>query len=103
MAKGEKKKLDVEAYPYPECREQHVWNPYDGAIDEKAKMAFRVQKCGNCPTKRHQVLSMRTADYGQTVRSHYVYPDDYQIKGGVDRSDRGRLRMRNFLEEIGEG
>lgn len=100
MAPATPKKFNVNGYAYPECREQHVWTPYDGTIDEKQKVAFRVQKCANCPTKRHQVLSMRQADYGQTIRSHYLYPDDYRVPGGLDKYDKGRLRMRNFLEEI---
>lgn len=99
MAK--KAPLNPDTYPYPECREQHQWQPYDGAIDKGAKLAYRTQKCGNCPTKRYSVLSMRAADYGDTIRSHYVYPKDYLVPGGMSPGDRGRIKMHNFFAELG--
>lgn len=98
MAK--KTNLDVEAYPYPTCREQHHWLPYDGDIDTKVKVAHRVQKCGNCPTMKYSVISMRPANYGQLLTSRYRYPTDYRIVGGLDVAGRGQLRMVNFLAEL---
>lgn len=93
--------FSVDSYPYVECREQHHWQPYDGAVDAKAKLAYRVQKCANCPTKKHSTLSMRAVDYGQTVRSYYHYPTDYRVPGGMDTAVRGQIRMHNFLIELG--
>ena len=99
--KVKKAKVDISKYPYTDCREQHVWRPYDGALDNKRMVAYRVQKCANCDTKRHSILSLRAADYGQLVKaSSYRYPDDYQVPGGLDRFDRGQIRMHNFLAEI---
>lgn len=101
MAK-KKSTFDPSSYAYPVCREQHVWKPYDGTIDEKTKLAYRVQVCENCPTKKHSVISLRNADYGQLDRSsRYSYPEDYQVAGGLDRAGKGRLRARNFFEELG--
>ena len=95
------KRLDIESYPYTECREQHVWTPYDGALDQKAGLAFRVQKCQNCPTRKHSTISLRKVDYGQLVHpTHYSYPKDYRVVGGLDKADRGHIRMHNFLQEI---
>ncbi len=110
MAAAAKKKkvplnqrLDIGDYPYTECREQHVWKPYDGTIDNRAKLAYRVQKCANCPTKRHSVLSLRAEDYGQLVKpSRYNWPSDYRVEGGLDRADLGHIRMANFLREVSE-
>lgn len=98
------KKFSSDGYAYPHCRaDQHVWTPYDGSIDEKAKLAFRVQKCANCPTKRKTILSMRPSDFGQLVKSStYSYPQDYKIAGGAGRDIKGQLRMRNFFDEIRE-
>jgi hypothetical protein len=95
------KRISIENYPYTECREQHVWQPYDGVLDHKAGLAFRVQKCAHCPTRKHSVYSLRKADYGQMVHaSHYSYPKDYRIAGGMDKADRGYIRMHNFLQEV---
>jgi hypothetical protein len=93
-----KKVLDD--YPYTMCREQHHWTPYDGRLDEKHKQAFRIQKCANCPTLKKSVLSLYPNDYGQLIRSTYLYPKDYKIVGGIDAKDLGRMRMANFLSEI---
>lgn len=102
MAKKKSNAFSAAEYAYPVCREQHVWKPYDGTIDEKAKLAYRVQVCENCPTKKHSVISLRTADYGQFDRtSRYSYPEDYQVTGGLTKGDKGRLRARNFFEELG--
>ena len=95
-----KTKFDAASYPYPECREQHVWTPYDGTIDQKDKLAYRTQKCANCPTKKHSVISMRALNYGETVCASYVYPPDYKVEGGLDKRDRGAIRMANFLHEL---
>jgi hypothetical protein len=105
MAKAStaKKKFNPKTYPYPECREQHTWKPYDGTIDDKAQRAYRVQRCRFCGTKRHSVLSTHPDNAGQLVKpSTYVYPDDYQVEGGLDKRDRGLIRFHNFLEEMGE-
>lgn len=106
MADSKKKRplptrVDIESYPYTECREQHIWQPYDGVLDHKVGLAFRVQKCANCPTRKHSMYSLRKSDYGQMVKpSHYSYPKDYRIEGGLDKADRGHIRMHNFLLEI---
>lgn len=98
------KRINIEAYPYVECREQHKWLFYDGVQNYKVGIAFRTQKCANCPTKRHSQLSLRKADRGQLVKpSTYSYPDDYQVPGGLDKADRGLIRMHNFLAEIEGG
>lgn len=96
--------FDVNTYPYLDCREQHVWEPYDGVIDKQAKLAYRIQKCAHCPMRRHTLISMRAHDYGDVVSRSYRPPKDYRIPGGLDHRDRGRIRMANFLREIsGQG
>lgn len=98
-----KLKFDPSTYEYPECREQHIWRPYDGTVDEKAHRAYRVQKCRGCGTKRYSTLYYQVSPEldGQHVKSPtYSYPEDYQVEGGMDRLDRGRLRIHNFLEEL---
>ena len=66
-------------------------------------MAYRVQKCALCPTKKHSVLSMRKANYGEVVgHAHYTYPKDYQVKGGMTKADLGRIRIWNVLREAQE-
>lgn len=92
--------FDINTYPYSVCREQHHWQPYDGAIDDETKLAYRVQRCQNCPTMKHSVISMRPTTYGQLVRTHYAYPQDYRVQGGISLADRGKLRVRNFLAEL---
>ena len=97
------KRMNIESYPYAECREQHVWRPFDGALDHKAQVAYRVQKCAHCPTKKHSTFSLRKTDYGQLLESsRYSYPSDYRVQGGLDKADRGHIRMFNFLREITE-
>lgn len=93
-------KFDPAFYPYPECREQHIWLPYDGTLDHKNKVAERIQKCMNCPTKRYQLLSLKESNKGQTIKSNYGYPTDYQVKGGLTKADKGLIRLHNFMEEI---
>lgn len=100
MAPKKYGKVNPESYPYTECREQHHWQPLDGAIDKAAKMAYRTQKCANCPTRKNSIISMRAQDYGQLIRSSYAYPNDYRVPGGIDIADRGRIRMFNFLAEL---
>lgn len=96
------KTFDAETYAYPLCREQHQWTPHDGGIDNKAKLAFRIQKCAHCPTKKHTIISLRASNRGQILKSRMQYPSDYLVKGGLDRSDRGAIRLHNFLAEIGQ-
>lgn len=88
-------------YPYVQCRDQrHHWAPYDAVIDHKAGVAYRVQKCALCPTKKHSVLSLRKMSYGEVVgHPHYTYPKDYQVKGGMTKADLGRIRAHNVLLE----
>jgi hypothetical protein len=100
MAKKVEKSFDVKVYPYAECREQHAWKPYDGVIDKRAKRAYRIQKCDNCSTKRHVILSMAAADYGEVISRSYHYPKGYQVTGGIDHRDRGLIRMHNFLADL---
>ena len=91
-------------YPYVLCRDQrHHWAPYDAVIDHKQGVAYRVQKCALCPTKKHSVLSMRKANYGEVVgHPRYQYPTGYQVKGGMTKADLGRIRIHNILLEAGE-
>lgn len=93
-------RVDIKSYPYTDCREQHVWRPYDGTVDNKAGVAYRVQKCAHCPTKKHTILSLHKTDYGQVIRSYYNYPTDYRVEGGMNAADRGLIRMHNFLRDI---
>lgn len=94
--------FDVKSYPYLDCREQHIWKPFDGAVDNKLKIAHRVQQCANCEMKRHQVLSMRATDYGKVISRQYRAPEGYYVPGGLDWRDLGEIRMHNFLAEIGQ-
>lgn len=91
----------VTDYPYTKCREQHVWMPYDGRLDERTKIAYRIQICGFCPTLRKSQLSLREADKGRLIKSStYRYPKDYRIVGGLAASDRDKMRFANFLDEL---
>ena len=92
--------FDVKTYPYLDCREQHIWGHYDGSIDNKTKVAYRIQKCANCDMKRVQVLSMRVTDYGKVIKRNYQAPEGYYVPGGLDWRDLGQIRMHNFLAEI---
>jgi hypothetical protein len=103
MAEKKTKKFDVGTYPYTHCREQHVWEPYDGAIDKKAKRGYRIQRCVNCPTKKHSVINLDPKDYenyGRTVSNSYRYPTDYHITGGIASRERGLIRVHNFMAEL---
>lgn len=102
MAKGTPKKFNADAYPYPECRGGvHIWRFYDGTIEDKSKLAYQVDKCETCPTKRYTVLSMRPATAGELFKPRtYSYPDDYHVEGGLDKSDKGKLRLRNFFDNL---
>lgn len=97
-----KAKFNILLYPYPECREQHIWRFYDGSIDEKAQLGYKVQKCENCPSKRHLVISMVT---GKRVTKNFRYdkPEDYAIPGGITANDKAKLVLRNFLEDLENG
>lgn len=100
MAKSDKK-FDVATYPYTLCREQHVWQPYDAAIDQKAKVGYRIQKCANCPVKKHSVVSLRPGDRGFLIKNpRYAYPVDYRVAGGISRDTKGAIRAYNFLQEF---
>jgi hypothetical protein len=81
--KTDQHKFDVKSYPYTICREQHVWEPYDGVIDNKAKLGYRIQKCAHCPTKRHTIISLRIGDYGDTLSSSYRYPQGLPHRGAA--------------------
>ena len=104
MAQAKKSKhvpIDPDTYPYDACRDQrHHWAPYDAVLDTKVGVAYRVQKCNNCSTKKHSVLSLKKASYGEVVGSpRYQYPGDYQVKGGLDKYDLGQIRMHNVIAE----
>lgn len=94
-------KFNPATYAYPECRERHEWSFYDGTVEERTKLAYQTDRCPTCGTKRHTVISMRTGDYGQLAKPRsYDHPEDYHITGGLDRSGKGRLRMRNFFDRL---
>jgi hypothetical protein len=93
--------FDPQTYAYPRCRMQHQWKFYDGSIDSKTKLAHQVDKCTRCDTRRHFTISMRSLTYGQLFKgTTYSYPGDYQVPHGLDKSDKGKLRMRNFFTEL---
>ena len=96
--------VNPDDYPYAQCRDQrHHWAPYDAVIDRKQGVAYRVQKCALCPTKKHSVLSLRKMNYGEVVgHPTYSYPKDYQVKGGMTKADLGRIRIHNVLLETRE-
>jgi hypothetical protein len=88
-------------YPYPECREKHDFQPWDGRLDERRKIAYRVQRCPRCTTLKKSQLSMRVSDYGMLIKHPaYVYPKDYRVPGGMDAHDLGQLRMVTFMGEM---
>jgi len=92
--------FDPAKYQYTECREQHQWRPYDGTIDNKAKIAFRVQKCANCTMRKYSQISLYPNDYGQLISSYYKQPPGYRIPGGIGTQERGLIRVHNFMNEI---
>jgi len=101
MDMASQKKFDVGNYPYTLCREQHVWTPYDAAIDQKAKVGYRIQKCAHCPTKKHSIVSLRAGDQGALLKpARYSYPRDYRVAGGISRDTKGAIRAYNFLQEF---
>ena len=91
----------IEEYPYAECRDQrHHWKPFDAVLDYKEGIAYRIQQCGNCPTKKHSLLSLRKTNYGELLgHVRYSYPRNYFIPGGLDKRDLGQMRMHNVLRE----
>lgn len=92
--------FDVRSYSYNQCREQHIWLPHEALIDHKAKVGIRVQRCNNCGTKKHSVISLKAGDRGTAVRHpFYTYPSDYRVPGGVSRDVRGAIKAYNFLSE----
>jgi hypothetical protein len=92
--------FDPEKYQYTECREQHHWVPYDGAIDVKAQIAFRVQRCSNCTMRKYTQISLYPKDYGQLLSSYYKQPPGYRIPGGIGPAERGQIRVHNFMAEV---
>jgi hypothetical protein len=93
--------FDAQTYAYPSCRMQHRWRFYDGSIDSKTKLAYQVDRCERCETKKHFIISMRSLTYGQLHKpASYAYPTDYQVPDGLDKADKGKLRMRNFFAEL---
>lgn len=93
----------LDEYPYPECREKHDFQAYDGRLDEKRKVAYRVQRCPRCTTLKKSELSLREGDKGMLIKHPtYKYPKDYRVPGGMDAHDMGRMRMMNFLTELKE-
>lgn len=91
-------KFNVKTYPYTQCREQHIWMPYNAAIQKK--LAYQIQKCANCPMRRHRVISLRAHDYGTILSRSYRPPKDYRITGGVTANERGQIRVHNFMSEM---
>ena len=91
-----------EHYPYPHCREQHVWEPYDAAIDKKARKGYRIRQCKNCAMKIHTVIELDpvSLDYGRVLKRYYHQPQGYHIKGGIDWHDRALLVAMNFMAEL---
>lgn len=93
--------FDPDKYQYNNCREQHHWQPYDGRIDNKAKIAHRVQRCDGCGMKKHSQLSLYPEDYGQHIKSPvYTPPPGYRIAGGIGTFERGLIRVHNFMVEV---
>lgn len=106
MAKGKETELSAatftpEKYQYNNCREQHIWRPYDGRIDNKAKIAYRVQVCANCGMKKRSQLSLYKEDLGQLIKSaSYKQPPGYRIAGGIGAEERGLIRVHNFMADV---
>lgn len=93
--------FDPNKYQYNNCREQHHWQPYDGRIDNKAKIAFRTQVCSGCGMKKSSQLSLYPEDYGQLIKSAvYTPPPGYRIAGGIGSHERGLIRVHNFMSDI---
>jgi hypothetical protein len=88
-----------EIYPYVECREQHVWKPYDVVIKQKAQIIFRIQVCHNCGMKKHTQISLHPLDRGQLIKSYYAAPSGYRIPGGIGVEERGAIRLFNVMGE----
>lgn len=93
--------FDPATYEYADCREQHIWQHYDGTLVPKEKIAYQVQKCANCTTKRKRILSIRTGEVGKVLSRSYKYVEGYSVPGGLDWRDLGEIRMRNFLAQLG--
>lgn len=98
MAKKPIHDFSVKTYPYVECREAHVWRHYDAAIDRKERLGYSIQKCANCETKRHRIISLRKPNFGQVLTRSYSYPKEYQIVGGLSAPERGQIVAYNFME-----
>lgn len=94
---------DLATYPYPECREKHDFQAYEGWIDDQRRMAHRIQRCPRCGTFKKSWLSTKEGREGMLLKaSSYTYPKDrgYQVPGGLDARDLGVLRMANFMREL---
>lgn len=104
MAKKATVEFDPKTYAYPACRMQHDWKFHDGTIESKSKLAFQSDRCTRCTARKISVISMRQINFGQLARpSRIIYPDDYQVIGGMDKAGKGKLRMRHFLSQLEGG
>lgn len=94
--------FDIKTYAYTDCREQHVWKPYDGHIDKKNKLGIQVQRCNQCGMKRRRVLDISSTakPYGKVLSRTYIAPVDYYVKGGLSAGELGQIRVRNFIEAL---
>lgn len=80
------------------CRDQmHRWQDLTVQEEGRSKLLRITQVCQVCTSERVQLLSMRTSDYGEIVRSWIShYADGYLMPKGygrLDRRDRGGIRM----------
>jgi len=91
-----------EDYPFPHCREQHVWRPHDAVHDTKLKKGFRIRVCENCDMKIHTIMELdpTSDDYGRVIDRRYIQPKGYRIKGGIDWHDRALLIAQIFFTEL---
>lgn len=83
------------------CREMgHNWRPFSAGRHADGGFV-RILRCNRCKTERHQELSHR----GSVTGNHYVYPEDYTVKGlgRIVGDGRDALRLvsltRSFKED----
>lgn len=104
MAKAiAREEFDPKSYAFPECRDGHEWKFYDGAVDDATKVGYQTDKCKRCGTKRHSTINIneKSKNFGLLIASRgYVYPEGYNVTGGLDRFDKGKLRGGVFLSRI---
>jgi hypothetical protein len=95
--------FDPQVYQFPECRDGHEWKWTNGSIDDQGRLGYQIDRCKRCGTRRHSIINLdyNSKNYGLLDRARrYVHPDGYLVPGGLDKFDKGKLRVGVFLKKV---